>query len=200
LLSLPLSFATAESSIPAGVPYLGAEPDRVRYWRERIGRHGFRVGVCWQGNASSPADRGRSFPARLLLPLAAIPGIRLISLQQQNGMEQLAALPAGMIEVLDEAERGGNAFVDTAAIMQSLDLIVTCDTAIAHLAGATDRPVWVALKRVHHWVWLLDRGQTRWYPSMRLFRQTTHGAWEELLERMAGELKELIASREAKRS
>jgi tetratricopeptide (TPR) repeat protein len=196
LLSLPLAFATTEESIPAVIPYLAPEPDRVAHWRARIGEGGFRIGVCWQGNPASPADRGRSFPARLLLALAKQPGVRLISLQQQNGLEQLADLPSGMtIETLEEAERDGHAFVDTAAIMQSLDLVVTSDTAIAHLAGALGRPVWVALKRVHHWVWLLDREQTRWYPTMRLYRQARHGAWEELLARMAQDLDTLRARR-----
>jgi tetratricopeptide (TPR) repeat protein len=198
LLSLPNAFATTGATIPHDSPYLAAEPERVQRWRARIGTGGFRIGVCWQGNAASPADRGRSFPARLMEPLAAIPGVRLISLQQQDGLEQLATLPQGIpIETLEDAEGDGHAFMDTAAIMQSLDLVVTCDTAIAHLAGALGRPVWVALKQVAHWVWLRDRRETPWYPTMRLFRQAQPGAWEDLLQELASELRRLVAEQSA---
>jgi len=201
LLSLPLAFGTTLGTIPRAAPYLAPESDRVERWRARIGPHGFRVGVCWQGNANSPADSGRSFRAHQMLPFASIPGVRLISLQQEHGLDQLRSLPPGLkIETLDDAEQDGHAFADTAAIMQSLDLVVTSDTAIAHLAGATGRPVWIALKRVHHWVWLLDRPETPWYPTMRLFCQSTDGAWEELMQRMANELCQLVGGEQTGRA
>jgi tetratricopeptide (TPR) repeat protein len=186
LLSLPRLLGT--QGLP--VPYLTAEPDRVTEWRDRLGADGFRVGIAWQGNPTSAAEQGRSVPLHYYLPLAQVPGVRLISLQKRHGLEQLDAVPAGLrIETLGEAfDDGPNAFVDTAALMQSLDLVITSDTSIAHLAGALGRPVWVALKRVPDWRWLLDGDQIAWYPTMRLFRQTERGDWEGVFARIAERL------------
>jgi hypothetical protein len=118
-------------------------------------------------------DIGRSFPLTHFEGLSKIPGVRLISLQKNAGVEQLRELPAGMsVETLgDEFDAGPDAFLDTAAAMESLDLVIASDTAVAHLAGALGRPVWVALKYVPDWRWLLDRADSPWYPTMRLFRQ-----------------------------
>jgi tetratricopeptide (TPR) repeat protein len=179
LLSLPLAFGTDETNIPDFVPYLRAEPDRVRNWRERLGDSGFKIGICWQGNRSGEVDIGRSFPVRWFERLSQIPGVRLISLQKYDGAEQLAVLPAEMrVEIPgDDFDIGPDAFVDTAAMMTNLDLVITSDTATAHLAGALGRPVWVALQHVPDWRWLLDRTDSPWYPTMRLFRQRKRGDW-----------------------
>jgi len=192
LLSLPHRFGTDLKSIPNSVPYLLAEDALVSRWRERIGTHGFKVGICWQGN---PAMQGRSIPLNRFHVLGRIPSVRLISLQAIHGLEQLAGLSAGMVvETLgDGFDAGADAFVDCAAVMHSLDLVVTCDTSIAHLAGALGRPVWLALKQVPHWPWMLDRSDTPWYPSMRLFRQPTREAWEPVFDEIAGELRKLIS-------
>jgi tetratricopeptide (TPR) repeat protein len=186
LLSLPLAFGTRLESIPATVPYLGAEPGRVSKWREKIGGTGFKIGISWQGSKLSPADRGRSFALRSLQRISSIPGLRLISLQVGAGAEQLRCLPEDMwVEDLGpELDRGPDAFVDSAAIMQSLDLIITSDTAIAHLAGALNRPAWVALQHVPDWRWLTGRTDSPWYPSVRLFRQEHRGRWDEVFEAM----------------
>ena len=136
--SLPRAFGTRLETIPAAVPYLAAEPALREIWLKRIGVEGFKIGVVWQGNPNPEADRARSMPLTALAPLAEIAGVRLISLQKGFGEEQLANLPPSMrVETLGaDFDAGADAFVDTAAAMTCLDLIVTCDTSIAHLAGA----------------------------------------------------------------
>jgi Flp pilus assembly protein TadD len=180
LLSLP---ARLETPVPAP-PYLFAEPDRVAAWKNRLGDAGFRIGIAWQGFSGRHEDKGRSFPLTLYRLLAECPGVRLISLQKGEGEEQIAT--AGFaVETLDGLDSGPDAFVDTAAVMMELDLIVTSDTAIAHLAGALGRPVWVALRHVPDWRWMLDRTDSPWYPSMRLFRQNRDGDWAPVFAAMA---------------
>ena len=168
-------------------PYLTADADRVAAWRDRIGVHGRRIGIAWQGNPASAAERGRSIPLREFLPLAQIPGVRLISLQKHHGLEQFAGVPDGVrIETLDDDfDAGPDAFIDTAAAMQCLDLVITSDTSVAHLAGALGRPVWVGLQHVPDWRWLLEGEDCLWYPTMRLFRQTRRGDWSGVFTRMA---------------
>ena len=184
LLSLPRLVAAAPAP-----PYLTAETDRVAHWRERIGSHGRRIGITWQGNPTAAAERGRSIPLKEFLPLARVPGVRLISLQKHHGLDQLAQAGDLRIETLgDDFDSGPDAFVDTAAVMQSLDLVISSDTSIAHLAGALARPVWVALQHVPDWRWMLDRSDSPWYPTMRLFRQPTRGDWHGVFAAMAREL------------
>jgi tetratricopeptide (TPR) repeat protein len=195
--SLPRAFATRLDSVPADVPYLAAEPALCAKWAERIGAVGFKIGVVWQGNPHPDADQARSFPLAALAPLASLPGVRLVSLQKGFGAAQLQALPRGMrVETPGEDfDSGPDAFVDTAAAMAHLDLIVTCDTSIAHLAGALARPVWVALKSDAEWRWLTARDDSPWYPTMRLFRQPRRGAWAEVFEAMAHALAPMLAER-----
>src|SRR5262249_2844689 len=178
LMSLPLRFGTDVASIPNRTPYLRAERNLATKWKAHIGDSGFRIGIVWQGKA----DWGRAIPLAEFLPLSRVPGVRLISLQKHHGLDQLAGLPADAgIELLGEDfDAGPDAFVDTAAVMENLDLIITTDTSIAHLAGALGRPVWVALKRVPDWRWMLDRQDSPWYPTMRLFRQQRDGEWKHV--------------------
>jgi hypothetical protein len=168
-------------------PYLFAEPDRVAAWRDRIGTGGLRIGINWQGNSGRFEDRGRSMPLAAFAPLAAVPGVRLISLQKGEGEEQAANFPVTTLAGLDD---GPDAFIDTAAVMATLDLIITSDTSIAHLAGALGRPVWVALRRIPDWRWMLDRTDSPWYPTMRLFRQTTEGDWDGVFAAIAEALRQ----------
>ena len=187
LMSLPLRLGIDAGSLPPPSAGFSAEPDRVARWREKIGTEGTRIGVCWQGNPQGRVDRGRSFPLAALAPLAAIPGIRLISLQKQHGLDQFDGLPEGMaVERLGaEFDAGPDAFLDSAAIMDGLDLVITCDTSLAHLAGILGRPAWVALKRVPDWRWGLEGETTPWYPSLRLFRQPSNGDWDSVFAAMA---------------
>jgi tetratricopeptide (TPR) repeat protein len=185
--SLPRAFATRLDSVPTPIPYLAAEPELAKTWAARIGCSGFKVGVVWQGNPNPEADMARSMPLASFAPLAAVPEARLISLQRGFGVEQLQRLPPGLrVETLgDDFDVGADAFVDAAAAMAGLDLVVTCDTSIAHLAGALGRPVWVALKKDAEWRWLRERDDSPWYPTMRLFRQPTAGDWGAVFAAMS---------------
>ncbi|HEY1709106.1 MAG TPA: tetratricopeptide repeat protein [Rhizomicrobium sp.] len=186
LMSVPRVLGTTPATVPANAPYLAVDPARADVWRARLGNDGFKVGLCWQGNPAGAVDRGRSLPLAELAPLARVPGVRLISLQKIHGLEQFHKRPRGMsIETPGhDFDDGRDAFVDTAAMMLHLDLVITSDTAIAHLAGALGRPVWTALKHVPDWRWLLGRSDTPWYPTMRLFRQPRAGDWAAVVRAM----------------
>jgi len=190
LMSVPGIVGTVVETIPARMPYLAAEPKLVAHWRERLPPAGMRIGIAWQGNPSGAIDRGRSAALANFAPLACVPGVRLISLQKHHGLDQLDRLPAGMaVETMGpDFDSGPDAFVDAAAVIMSLDLVISTDTAIVHLAGALDRPVWVALKAVPHWAWMMDRDDSPWYPSALLFRQSSDGDWQGVFERMAAKL------------
>ncbi|MBI3836381.1 MAG: glycosyltransferase family protein, partial [Planctomycetia bacterium] len=193
MMSLPLVCGTTLSTIPARVPYLAADPQRVEYWREALSaKAGLQVGIAWQGGTTYPGDRFRSIPLAQFEPLAR-EGIELISLQKGPGEEQLAEL-AGQFRVreLNNLDEQHGPFVDTAAVMQNLDLVITCDTAIAHLAGALGVSVWVALPLSPDWRWLCEREDSPWYPTMRLFRQTTFDDWVSVFRRMADELRRKV--------
>jgi len=187
LSRVPAVLGADLATIPRDTPYLSAEPDRIAHWRSLIGGHGFRIAVCWQGNPDTPVDRGRSIPLAAFASLAAIPGVRLIALQARHGTDQLTRLPPGMtVETLgQDYDRGPDAFVDPAAVACAVDLVVSSDTALAHLAGALGRPVWLAVRRIPDFRWLLDRDYSPWYPTMRLFRQRTEGDWAGVMGRIA---------------
>jgi tetratricopeptide (TPR) repeat protein len=195
LMSLPLVFGVSSDAIPRSVPYLAADPKRQADWRQRLAAYeGFRVGIAWQGNPKFVGEPRRSPPLREFAPLAECPGVRLISLQKHHGGEQLRPLAKRLriVNLEKSLDLGNDAFVDTAAIMKSLDLVITSDTAVAHLAGALGVRVWVALPLVPDWRWMLARQDSPWYPTMRLFRQSRAGDWGEVFARMAGELRLLV--------
>jgi len=189
-MSLPHWFNTELSSIPNKVPYLIAEPELEARWKARIGEHGFKIGIAWQGNPTGRIDEGRSIPLREFVPLSRISGVRLISLQKHAGLDQFAGLPKDVeIETLgDDFDNGPDAFIDTAAVMTGLNLIITSDSAIAHLAGALGRTAWVALKYMPDWRWLLDRADSPWYPTLRLFRQPKPEDWSSVFAAMEEQL------------
>jgi tetratricopeptide (TPR) repeat protein/post-segregation antitoxin (ccd killing protein) len=198
LLNLPSRFRTTLATIPNQVPYLFADEKLVEEWRGKLaGLTGFKIGIAWQGNKQHPFDRFRSLPLENFAPLA-LPGVRLINLQKGPGTEQINAL-AGRFAVTDlgPLDESAGAFMDTAAVMKNLDLVITSDTATAHLAGGLGVPVWVALPAVPDWRWLLDRGDSPWYPTMRLFRQSALGRWDDVFASMAHELARLISQRVA---
>jgi Flp pilus assembly protein TadD len=196
LLSLPRILGTTLELIPGNVPYLFADNDRVGQWRRELSNlNGFRVGIAWQGRLTHRSDRDRSIALRHFAPLACVPGVRLISLQKGAGLEQLRDV-AGLFPVTDLGSRLTD-FADTAAVMKCLDLVTTCDTSVAHLAGAMGVPAWVALTFAPEWRWLLEREDSPWYPSMRLFRQSRRGDWEGVFARMAGELRRNIGAAES---
>jgi len=190
LESLPGFFHTKLDTIPTAIPYLAAAPARVEKWKQKLGPDGFKIGVAWRSSASGV---GKAFSPAQFAELSKIPGVRLISLQKTEESAELADLPSGLtIEQLGpDFDAGPDAFIDSAAIMTSLDLVISSDTAIAHLAGALGHPVWVALKHVPDWRWLLDRAGTPWYPTMRLFRQPAPGDWTSVFADMAAALHEI---------
>jgi Flp pilus assembly protein TadD len=198
LLSLPGLLGTTLETVPAAVPYLAAEEARVEQWGRLLRQlPGFKVGIVWQGNPRFPWDRYRSFPLDCLAPpLAAVDGVRLVSLQKGPGVEQLNRLARRFdVAVLPEELDAAGPFQDTAAVMKGLDLVVTCDTAAAHLAGALGVPAWVALAAVADWRWLQKRADTPWYPTLRLFGQKELGNWAGVFQEMAAALESLAATR-----
>ena len=188
LMSLPMVLGTTPPTIPARVPYLKADPSRVDRWRNRIGDDGLRIGIAWAGAAGYLNDRNRSIPLAMLAPLAQVPGVRLYSLQKGPAADQTSALPAAM-SVFDFTPELHD-FADTAALIQNLDLVISVDTAVAHLAGALAKPVWVLLPFSPDWRWMIDRDDSPWYPTLRLFRQQQLRRWQEVVERVAQSLGE----------
>lgn len=177
-------------------PYLQAEPARVARWQERLqGIAGFKVGIVWAGKREHPYDRFRSASLAQFAPLAAVPGVRLISIQKGGTREEIDPLAGQvpLIELGDDFDAAGGAFMDTAAVMSCLDLVISVDTSAAHLAGGLGMPVWVPLIVAPDWRWLLTGRQTGWYPSMTLFRQQKFGEWGPVFAAMAARLRDLIA-------
>jgi hypothetical protein len=189
LHSLPLAFGTTLASIPTWPAYLKAPAERVARWASRLGSEGLKIGINWQGSTGA-TDVGRSFPLSQFLPLAQLPGVRLISLHKGAGEAQLQDLPAGTVETLGaDFDAPGAAFLDSAAVLQLCDVVITSDTSLAHLAGALGVPTWVILQRVPDWRWLLGREDSPWYPSLRLFRQEIAGDWDQVFGRILDELR-----------
>jgi Flp pilus assembly protein TadD len=187
--SLPRACSTRMGAIPAPIPYLRAEPERVAHWRDRIAFPGPRIGLCWRGSIDFRVDPRRSIPPAALLPLVGVEGVELFSLQKGVAAGDLPAALAARLRRFDQGfDDGPDAFIDTAALMAGLDLIVTCDTSVAHLAGALGRPVWLALRHVAEWRWLTEREDSPWYPTMRLFRCREGDDWTALFAEIAGEI------------
>jgi hypothetical protein len=201
------------------VPYLHAEAKLVENWRNQLvivvqnqpeallTNHcpptTFRIGIAWQGTTTYRGDRQRSVPVKYFKRLASIPGVRLISLQKGPGAEQLVAIrqwtldgdttsPSTVHQPPSTFDQASGHFMDSAAVMLNLDLVISSDTAVPHLAGALGVPVWVALSKVPDWRWQLHCEDSPWYPTMRLFRQTRYGQWEDVFEHIAAELEHNI--------
>jgi tetratricopeptide (TPR) repeat protein len=194
LLSLPKLFKTTLDTVPAEVPYLFADPERVEVWKRKIEAlgDGLKVGLIWAGNIKP--DPFRTCPIQNLAPLGRVPGVKFISLQKRNNPLGAEPPPEGLsfVDVSEDLRDFG----ETAAAMKNLDLIITIDTGACHLAGALGCPTWAMLPWAGDWRWLEDREDTPWYPTMRLFRQPAREQWLPVAERVAEELSAL-ASRQA---
>ncbi len=202
LLSLPMVLGTTLENIPAEVPYLAADPRLIKQWRGPLRKlPGLKIGINWQGNRDYAFDHFRSIPLAEFAPLAEVAGVTLISLQKGYGTEQLAKVISQFdpINLGDSFDTAAGPFMDTAAVISSLDLVVTSDTATAHLAGGLGVPVWLALAKAPEWRWLLEREDCPWYPTMRLFRQSHAGDWAGVFARMKRELTALVQKRTAGR-
>jgi ADP-heptose:LPS heptosyltransferase len=191
LTSVP--HALGLTDVPGEVPYLSADPERIQRWRKQLGDGGYKVGICWQGSRNK-IDLGRSIPLLQFAGLAKIPGVRLISLQKGYGAEQLQGLPGHLKVEVPADGMGSEALQDLAALMATLDLVVTSDTLVAHLAGALGIPVWIALKYAPDWRWMLERENSPWYPTARLFRQTRAGDWGGVFDRVSDALISRLAA------
>jgi len=185
--SLPGIFGTSLQTIPQHAAYLNPRAETIDPWRQRLSQEdGLKVGIAWQGNPIHPRYRDRSIPLAEFSRLARLPGVRLFSLQFGAGREQLATIDQAARSV-DFGDELGD-FESTAGLIANLDLVVTCDSAPAHLAGAVGAKVWVALTYACDWRWLADRTDSPWYPTMRLFRQQRVGDWSEVFRRIEAEL------------
>ena len=185
-LSLPLAFDTRLDGIPAQVPYLAAPAAAIEKWGHRLGRTDApKIGIVWSGRSTHANDANRSIALSRLIPLASS-GARLVSLQNEVRAEDASALAASPETLHFGAELED--FSDTAALVSLLDLVVSVDTSVAHLAGALGKPVWILLPFAPDWRWLLDREDSPWYPTARLFRQPRIGDWDSVLDRVGREL------------
>ena len=185
LSSLPLLFGTMALTIPAPAGYLAADPARVAFWRAALAG-GPAVGLVWAGNPAHANDARRSLPQAALAPLLQVAGVRFVSLQHDA-----AAVPSGVTDLAPQLTD----LAETAALLQALDLVITVDTAVAHLAGALGRPAWVALPHAPDWRWLLGRDDSPWYRSVRLFRQPGPGDWDGVVADLATALRGYEARR-----
>jgi tetratricopeptide (TPR) repeat protein len=186
-----------EQALRMDAPYLHADATRTARWAHLVEPGALNVGISWQGNPDRKIDAGRSIPLAAFAPLARVPGVRLVSLQRGHGVEQLAALPDGM-QVVDPGagfDAGPEAFADTAALLPSLDLVVSADTALVHVAGGLGHPAWLVLNRAPDWRWQLGREDSPWYPSVRIFRQQRLDDWDGVLAQVAQAAAALRAQR-----
>jgi tetratricopeptide (TPR) repeat protein len=207
LLSLPLLFGTTINNIPAEIPYLTVHPELAQHWRQELARHslvrsepkaaavfstdaagaGLNIGITWYCNPNHPGYRVRSVSLGHFAALAALEGVRLFSLQVGPELkEQFSSISFPLIDL--GSRFNPNSLEDLAAVIMNLDLIVTVDTAVAHIAGALGVPTWVVLSNTADWRWLQHRSDSPWYPTLRLFRQTRFGDWAGVFERVTTEL------------
>jgi hypothetical protein len=191
LMSLPQVLGTRLETIPAAVPYLTADPAAVKSWRGRLPTDAFHVGIAWSGKPTHVNDRNRSMSLAMFRRLD-LPGCRFVTIQPEVRESDRATL-AGWPAALDWG-RELRHFGDTAALVDALDLVISVDTSVAHLAGALARPVWILLPFAPDWRWMLERDDSPWYPTARLFRQGAGEGWDSVLDRVRSALVERQAA------
>ena len=194
LLNLPNIFKTEINSIPNSIPYLNAEAEVVNKWTKKLNKDKFKIGICWQGSKKK-IDRGRSFPLSLFKDISKLNKIELISLYKGEEENQILNIDFNLTTLGKDFDNGNDAFIDTAGVMMNCDLIITSDTAIAHLAGALGCPVWVALKYVPDWRWMLHRKDSPWYPTMKLYRQKNLNDWDFVFKLIKEDLVKILKNK-----
>lgn len=196
LLSLPGIFATTLDTIPADVPYLYADPAKAEYWRGKLSGPDFKVGIVWAGSSIHKNDHNRSCELKDFAALGKIDGVRLYGLQKGDSSWEVENLfqDMGVTNLGDMFED----FSDTAGAIENLDLVISVDTSVLHLAAAMGKPTWALLPFVPDWRWLLSRQDSPWYPTMKIFRQKESGQWQELFDQVATNLKTLTAEENKK--
>jgi Flp pilus assembly protein TadD len=191
LISLPGVFGTSLESVPRKIPYIHVPPSARERWQKRLaGREGYKVGIVWSGNPQNTNNPLRSCRLIEFAPLGDIGGLTWVSLQKGEAAQQVTSTSHGL-RILPLGEELAD-FLDTAALILELDLVISVDTAVAHLAGALGRPVWTLLPFIPDWRWMLERADTPWYPTMRLFRQPAPGDWRSVFKQVAQELKQQL--------
>jgi Tfp pilus assembly protein PilF len=194
LISLPLHFNTVVATIPAEVPYLSPQTAQINALQPLLERQsGVKVGICWRGSTAYPLERQRSPGLDRFTPLFDTAGVRFFCLLPASRDEFLASAGSAGVDLGHEVDADTPPFAETAALMQQLDLVITSDTSIAHLAGALGKPTWVLLSNPAYWTWMLEREDSPWYPSMRLFRQPAAGDWDDVFERVREAMQELVS-------
>jgi tetratricopeptide (TPR) repeat protein len=191
LLGLPRLFRTVAADIPSAIPYLCPGSEKCAKWKSRISGPGFKVGLVWAGRPTNAEDWRRSCSLSDFAPLASIPGLEFFSFQKGPAAAQVSVQARGM--PLTDLSGGLEDFEDTAAALLQMDLVLAVDTAVAHLAGALGKRVWTILPHFPEWRWLTDREDTPWYPTMRLYRQTSPGNWRRVMEKIARDLSGISA-------
>jgi tetratricopeptide (TPR) repeat protein len=205
LLSLPLILKTTPKTVPSVVPYLFAKQELITQWRDKLAHDkNFRIGICWQGNDKystsflRAAVKAKSMSLATLFPLSKVPGITLYNLQKETGTDQLQGLPSDFNLVSFDADFDGKngRFMDTAAVIMNLDLVISIDTSICHIAAGLGVPTWNMLPNPPDWRWMLERTDTPWYKNMKLFRQPRPGDWENVMQEIIRELPTMVSQKE----
>ena len=195
IMSLPMAFKSRLETIPNTVPYLRVREDKIDQWRSRLDGRGFKIGIAWAGNPTFKKDRDRSIMLKNILPISSVDGATYFSIQKDlrdTDAEMLSANPQ-----IIHLGNNLNDFQDTAAAMMCLDLIISSDTAVVNLAGALGKPLWILLSFIPDWRWLLDRADSPWYPTARLFRQNKTGEWGSVVSDVRAELERLLRAQQA---
>jgi tetratricopeptide (TPR) repeat protein len=200
MMALPLTFNEIEATIPHEIPYLKADPKLVQHWKLKLAHDkNFKIGICWhadlKGEFEKPILSRKSIPLLVLSKLMKMSGASFYSLQKIHGLDQIKSLPSDSVlhQFNDDFDESNGRFMDTAALMMNLDLIISVDTSVAHLAGALGRPVWLMVPFPADWRWMLNRDDSPWYPTLKIFRQSIAGDWDSLVEHMKLELEKKIA-------
>jgi tetratricopeptide (TPR) repeat protein len=192
MMSLPYLFETSLDSIPAKVPYLSLPKEMKKQWRSKLKKEpGVKVGLAWGAGKLSGTNARRSIALERLAPLAEVPGVRLVTLQKGTAAGQLQGLDCPVIDCMTECKD----FLDTAGLVEQLDLVISVDTSVAHLAGALGKPVWLLNCFESEWRWMLDREDSPWYPSMRIFRQKQRGDWDGVISEASEQLENFVKNR-----
>ena len=196
LMSAPHILGTTIDTLPRATPYLKADPARVATWAGKLGDATFKIGINWSpGHADHTVTSQRDIPLAAFAELAALPGVELIALQKGAAVDDIAKVAfRDKIRVIDaDTKADADFFLDTAAVMESLDLVIGCDTSVVHLAGSLARPVFTAVPVISDWRWMLGRNDTPWYPTMRVFRQAAPGQWGPVFQHIAAAVREKLA-------
>ena len=200
-----MRFHIISPGVDAEIPYLHADEKLTAEWKQKLAKDkNFKIGICWQGNDNyaTPLLRAtvaqKSVHPKEFAPICQLPGVSLYSLQKTTGTDQLKELPNGMhiITFDGDFDQSNGRFMDTAAVIKNLDLVITVDTSISHLSSGLGTPTWIMLPNPSDWRWMMDRNDSPWYPNVtRLFKQPTPGDWQSMIKEVAVELKKHIAGK-----